>query len=795
MLTEFCLLASLTLNEDEREVLRTEINEWVKLFLPKLEKESTKTEKCRLIASVERHEFGGRRSARDWRFCKFVGKTGIILDAMKIEIENFKITSFQKKILRENPRSENIFLDRNEIKEETGFWKLNDELEKQKISEGGEAVIFTEKFGNLETVVRIHIFDSFLFTMKFGADDLKWKTHLISDFEKAEDFNRDDKAFVPIHENVVQNFANIELFQIDDKDEEDCLGWITILEKFDGNVRNELKNGNLNLEERKKIAIGLKNGFEYLAKVGIRHFDRKLENFLLLGGVAKICDFGLVYELTGRIRYRQMGYCRRGSKYRDGGALFSGSPGFSTQMQLTGDFGTRKNYFYFLFCDWKTSWSLLYRPIDEKERIKIDELIENCTIQHINDESHVIDNITQIISLPNVSNTFCLDDPNLTKSCQMSSLRQKMTKFVNFDFKNLTQNVFDQKWSNLCVPISVTTLLRFAMKNDLSFEDNRNDFTFDKILTTLTMRIYPRSLAGLNLNPKKEENDFQTNDVETLLERICKKTYLRKSGWEIVRKQGWPEPAKSTCEYKKVTLNQNFVFSRPLTVTGAYFLPARTIDGVFYNEKVVFHQMTLDRIENNTFILQNTDFDHSPVLLHLCFLVVFVFVPIYLFSRFLTNKNDVVFSYGGLGLYKNQPSSVGCYSEQHQKAETLSATGWTSLPDHPKRISYHSLVALENQSLLLLGGIDWGNDGADQSGIWQLKDENWNQFGELLQADYRGSAIYSGRSIYYFGYYSKAIQRLDFNEAEDLQNVEQIGNQPSNFYWPVLFQTVPNYCI
>jgi len=40
---------------------------------------------------------------------------------------------------------------------------------------------------------------------------------------------------------------------------------------------------------------------------------------------------------------------------------------------------------------------------------------------------------------------------------------------------------------------------------------------------------------------------------------------------------------------------------------------------------------------------------------------------------------------------------------------------------------------LENQSLLLLGGIDWGNGGALQSGIWQLKDENWNEIDDLLQ--------------------------------------------------------------
>ncbi|CBY42197.1 unnamed protein product [Oikopleura dioica] len=190
-----------------------------------------------------------------------------------------------------------------------------------------------------------------------------------------------------------------------------------------------------------------------------------------------------------------------------------------------------------------------------------------------------------------------------------------MTKCVNLDIKNLTQNIFDQKWSNLCVPISVTTLLRFSIKNDLAFVDKDDEYTFDKILTNLTMIVYPRSLADLNLNPKKEENNFQTNDVETILERICKRTYLKESGWEIIRKQGqYPEPAKSTCDYGKVMLNENFVFSRPLSVTGAYFLPTRRIDGIDYPEEVFFHQMTLDRIENGEYVLQNTQLsvNHPP---------------------------------------------------------------------------------------------------------------------------------------------------------------------------------------
>jgi len=180
MLTEFCFLAALTLNEDERAVLRGEIDDWVKLFLPKLERESTREEKCRLIASVERREFGNDETAVKWRFCKFVGKNGIIFDDKKYKLEKFKITSFQKKILRRNPSFKNVFFGRSEIKEENGFWKLNNELKNKIISEGGEALIFLEKFGNLEAAVRIHLFDAFLFTTNFGANELKWKTNLIS---------------------------------------------------------------------------------------------------------------------------------------------------------------------------------------------------------------------------------------------------------------------------------------------------------------------------------------------------------------------------------------------------------------------------------------------------------------------------------------------------------------------------------------------------------------------------------------------------------------------------------------
>jgi len=92
------------------------------------------------------------------------------------------------------------------------------------------------------------------------------------------------------------------------------------------------------------------------------------------------------------------------------------------------------------------------------------------------------------------------------------------------------------------------------MKNDLSFVDPHSHNIFEKILTILTMIIYPRSLAGLNLNPKKAESKFQANDVESLLERICQKTYLKESGWEIIGKNIFHirnNPGKSTFEFEK----------------------------------------------------------------------------------------------------------------------------------------------------------------------------------------------------------------------------------------------------
>ena len=126
---------------------------------------------------------------------------------------------------------------------------------------------------------------------------------------------------MPKHENIIKNFVNIELFHKKDLKKEDCIGWITIMEKADEDLRTVLKEEKIGIEKRKKIAKGILDGFVYLGEIGIYHFDRKLENVLLINGIPKIIDFGLIYEETGRSGYREMGYARKGSKFRNTSAL------------------------------------------------------------------------------------------------------------------------------------------------------------------------------------------------------------------------------------------------------------------------------------------------------------------------------------------------------------------------------------------------------------------------------------------------------------------------------------------
>ncbi|CBY16246.1 unnamed protein product, partial [Oikopleura dioica] len=96
-------------------------------------------------------------------------------------------------------------------------------------------------------------------------------------------------------------------------------------------------------------------------------------------------------------------------------------------------------------------------------------------------------------------------------------------------------------------------------------------------------------------------------------------------------------------------------------------------------------------------------------------------------SEKLPFHSSFTHSTGGLGLYQNQPATVGCYENKHNKAEALFDFGWTALPDHPLEIRSHSLVGLDNGAMLLLGGYALN---FPQRAIWKLDFYDDNKEGQ-----------------------------------------------------------------
>ena len=168
----------------EKENGKEEIGNWIIGFLAKLKRNSTRTEKCRLISSVERMTFEEDKYAIWWKYARFGEDEADIIAYDKDFLQKIKLTEFQKMILNSNKNLKNVMIDRSEIKEENGEWEIEAELKMKLLSKGGEAIVFSENFGNLETAVRLQIFDPFLFTKNIGLDSISWKIH----FEKGLSF-------------------------------------------------------------------------------------------------------------------------------------------------------------------------------------------------------------------------------------------------------------------------------------------------------------------------------------------------------------------------------------------------------------------------------------------------------------------------------------------------------------------------------------------------------------------------------------------------------------------------------
>ena len=127
-----------------------------------------------------RQEFKNDGNAYLWEVFGFQGQKGYIIRPNKKVIESFDITAYQSHLLSTQPYLKDIYINRSDLKEETGEWSLHPDHVPKKISEGGEALILTQKFGQKEYAVRVHVFDPYLFTEKYDHKRVRHKIHLAS---------------------------------------------------------------------------------------------------------------------------------------------------------------------------------------------------------------------------------------------------------------------------------------------------------------------------------------------------------------------------------------------------------------------------------------------------------------------------------------------------------------------------------------------------------------------------------------------------------------------------------------
>ena len=140
-----------------------------------IERTPERTEKCRLILSVERMSFNNKANAAIWDSFTFEnGHCNIYIENTKIE--KLLISDYQSSILEENAQLLNLRIKRKDLQRENSKWspESQDFLDRHAASHGfstktyygGEAMVFYSKIEERKLAIRVQCFDPWLFTSK-----------------------------------------------------------------------------------------------------------------------------------------------------------------------------------------------------------------------------------------------------------------------------------------------------------------------------------------------------------------------------------------------------------------------------------------------------------------------------------------------------------------------------------------------------------------------------------------------------------------------------------------------------
>lgn len=207
-----------------------------------------------------------------------------------------------------------------------------------------------------------------------------------------------------------------------------------------------------------------------------------------------------------------------------------------------------------------------------------------------------------------------------TESVSLQAINHKLLKKVD-PYQEF--GVSDQKSANLCMAQSAAMLLKHAFEEKIAKSGSRNmssrDVRIDLIIFSLTMDLIPIGMTGINPNTLDESENVQQLEIMRVLKRLTNESFFEPEGWKMIAKKLYlskkhkdlfGEPIDDhKLTFEKVLLNENFVFTRPVIVTVAHWLPER--------KKVFFFQSVLERIEDDNFVLANNAFVKGSEEIHI----------------------------------------------------------------------------------------------------------------------------------------------------------------------------------